>query len=30
MADRVAENPDAIGYLSSDFLDDRLQVVTID
>ncbi|MCF8093687.1 MAG: phosphate ABC transporter substrate-binding protein [Desulfotignum sp.] len=30
MAESVAENPDAIGYLSSDFLDDRLRVVTID
>lgn len=30
MADLVAENSDAIGYLSSDFLDDRLRVVTID
>lgn len=30
MAELVAENPNAIGYLSPDFLDERLQVVSID
>ncbi|MFO7645415.1 MAG: substrate-binding domain-containing protein [Desulfosarcina sp.] len=30
MAASVAENPNAIGYLSLDFLDERLRVVTID
>lgn len=30
MAELVAENPDAIGYLSTDFLDERLRVVSID
>lgn len=30
MAESVAENPNAIGYLSPDFLDERLRVVSID
>ncbi len=30
MAEAVAQNPDAIGYLSPDFLDERLRVVSID
>jgi ABC-type phosphate transport system substrate-binding protein len=30
MAESVAENPNAIGYLSPDFLDKRLRVVPID
>ena len=30
MAESVAENPNAIGYLSLDFLDERLRVVSID
>lgn len=30
MADVVANNPDAIGYLDSELVDDRLQVVTIE
>lgn len=30
MAELVAENPNAIGYLSLDFLDERLRIVTID
>ncbi|MCF8055166.1 MAG: phosphate ABC transporter substrate-binding protein [Desulfocapsa sp.] len=30
MAESVAENPNAIGYLSPEFLDERLRVVAID
>jgi ABC-type phosphate transport system substrate-binding protein len=30
MAESVAENPNAIGYLSPDFLNERLRVVSID
>ncbi|MDZ7859161.1 MAG: phosphate ABC transporter substrate-binding protein [Candidatus Krumholzibacteriota bacterium] len=30
MAELVAENPNTIGYLSPDFLDERLRVVPID